>query len=27
SRNNLAITRARLGEVGRRRWWQLPRRS
>ncbi|WP_406225670.1 tetratricopeptide repeat protein [Streptomyces anulatus] len=26
SRNNLAIARARLSEVGRRRWWQLPRR-
>ncbi|UPT46846.1 MULTISPECIES: tetratricopeptide repeat protein [Streptomyces] len=26
SRNNLAIARARLAEVGRRRWWQLPRR-
>ncbi|NEB99812.1 tetratricopeptide repeat protein, partial [Streptomyces anulatus] len=27
SRNNLAIARARLAEVGRRRWWQLPRRG
>ncbi|MFD4802197.1 tetratricopeptide repeat protein, partial [Streptomyces anulatus] len=27
SRNNLANARARLAEVGRRRWWQLPRRS
>ncbi|MFD7799075.1 tetratricopeptide repeat protein [Streptomyces anulatus] len=27
SRNNLASARARLAEVGRRRWWQLPRRS
>ncbi|MEU0984270.1 tetratricopeptide repeat protein [Streptomyces griseus] len=27
SRNNLANTRARLAEAGRRRWWQLPRRS
>ncbi|MEU9927297.1 tetratricopeptide repeat protein [Streptomyces anulatus] len=26
SRSNLAIARARLAEVGRRRWWQLPRR-
>ncbi|MEU2577486.1 tetratricopeptide repeat protein [Streptomyces anulatus] len=26
SRNNLANARARLAEVGRRRWWQLPRR-
>ncbi|WP_327332758.1 FxSxx-COOH system tetratricopeptide repeat protein [Streptomyces anulatus] len=26
SRNNLASARARLAEVGRRRWWQLPRR-
>ncbi|MFD0039975.1 tetratricopeptide repeat protein [Streptomyces anulatus] len=26
SRHNLAIARARLAEVGRRRWWQLPRR-
>ncbi|MFJ8709181.1 tetratricopeptide repeat protein [Streptomyces anulatus] len=27
SRSNLASARARLAEVGRRRWWQLPRRS
>ncbi|MFI1248630.1 tetratricopeptide repeat protein [Streptomyces anulatus] len=27
SRSNLAIARARLAEVGRQRWWQLPRRS
>ncbi|MEV2264896.1 tetratricopeptide repeat protein [Streptomyces anulatus] len=26
SRHNLANARARLAEVGRRRWWQLPRR-
>ncbi|WP_405479166.1 tetratricopeptide repeat protein [Streptomyces anulatus] len=26
SRNGLANARARLAEVGRRRWWQLPRR-
>ncbi|WP_406145503.1 FxSxx-COOH system tetratricopeptide repeat protein [Streptomyces anulatus] len=26
SHNNLAGARARLAEVGRRRWWQLPRR-
>ncbi|MET8379311.1 FxSxx-COOH system tetratricopeptide repeat protein [Streptomyces microflavus] len=27
SRNNLAHARARLAGVGRRRWWQLPRRG
>ncbi|MEV7646147.1 tetratricopeptide repeat protein, partial [Streptomyces rubiginosohelvolus] len=26
SRNNLANAQARLAEVGRRRWWQLPGR-
>ncbi|WP_069631253.1 tetratricopeptide repeat protein, partial [Streptomyces griseus] len=26
TRNNLATAQARLAEVGRRRWWQLPRR-
>ncbi|WP_143674053.1 tetratricopeptide repeat protein, partial [Streptomyces sp. or3] len=26
SRNNLTAAQARLAEVGRRRWWQLPRR-
>ncbi|MEU6632132.1 tetratricopeptide repeat protein [Streptomyces parvus] len=27
SRNNLAAAEARLAEVGRRRWWRLPRRG